>query len=123
MATEQLEQAGTGVAPETNKKVKTPKAEKAAKEPKLLVVKVKAQYLKEFEKAGMAAHHHLMPIGDGRAVMFVWDTREAIDVVDIKDFGADAFVKNVKDSGAPLVVTSNTSKAAESILATSSQKA
>jgi hypothetical protein len=47
---------------------------------------------------------HLLPINATRAVAFVWDTREIVEVVDTTNLTSDDFVNRVKDSGLPLRV-------------------
>jgi hypothetical protein len=126
------------------KEAKAPKAPKAAKEVKEIVLPADnaAQFAKNEELAailkggkaltskiqkvkatsaskvreGFPGYLHLLPVTESKALAFIWDTREIVEVVDTTNLTEADMVGRVKDSGLPLRLSSD-NKDVKSLLA------
>lgn len=73
------------------------------------VVKLKATKAATY---GQEKWHHMVKLGNGKSLVFVWDSREIVAVCDTDSIVAEDINKHVKDSGSALHITANTPKEA-----------
>lgn len=75
------------------------------------VVKIKTKALGNYP--GIEKYHHIAK-ANGKGIVYVWDTREVVNIIDDITTVQDAdLLKNVKDSATDLVITDNTPETAK----------